>query len=182
MVMALLRPKFNGVLHQVVLTKAEVRMLEWVGKQRYASAVSRDRDPGDGPSRDDHSATNHIRGAKCEFAGSLILNLSWRPTIGEVRERDIGGLVDTRSTDLADGRLIIKPKDKDFVPFMLMLIEGDEFVALGWMFAGEAKQRFPLLTKFGDPAHFADQSALLPIEMLSEWIRNGSQLPAKNRL
>jgi hypothetical protein len=41
---------------------------------------------------------------------------------------------------------------------------------LGWLFAREAKGRFPLITKFGDPAHFADQSSLSDPNSLLLWI------------
>lgn len=155
----------------IVLTPAELRMTEWVGRQRHAHAIRCARDPGQGPSAVDPTPANHIRGARCEYAGSLILNLYWRPTIGEISRRDIGGLIDARSTVLPHGRLIIKPGDAD-VPFILIAtaLDKNQYDSPGWITAGEAKRRFPLLTQFGDPGHFVDQEVLWPLSELRAWI------------
>jgi hypothetical protein len=158
-----------------VLTEAEIRIGIWVGKQRFANAIALDRDPGKGPSRTKDSPDNSIRGVHCEMAGSFILNLSWRPHVGDIHQRDIGGLVEVRSTVLANGRLIVKPPkpnvNDDDVPYGLIKSgEHHRYTLLGWLFAKEAR-RFELLTEFGDEAHFAPQSALRTNESLVEWIR-----------
>lgn len=153
------------------LTPFEMQMLESVGKARYSFAVSHNCNPGLGPSRIDHSPTNHIRGARTEFSGSIIMNLYWRPTVGELHANDIGGIIQVRSTVLPHGRLIVKPDDKD-VPFMLLFQDENNeayFKALGWCHAQRAKT-FPLITKFGDPAHFVPQGQLRPIEELRKLI------------
>lgn len=152
----------------MTMTADELKICEWVGKKRYQHAVDYKRNPGNGPSSRDPSPANHIRGAECEFAGSVILNLWWRPTIGQIDQRDIGGLVDARSTVLGEGRLVIRETDPDDVPFILILKRTPLYFALGWMFAGVAK-RWPLLTAFGDPAHFIPQSELWEVDRLREW-------------
>lgn len=155
----------------VILTAAELRILTWVGRQRRMNATNNNRDPGQGPTaRDEQTAIdNHIRGAQCEFAASVVLNLYWRPYIGHIRERDVGGLIDTRSTVLPHGRLIVKPADPDHVPFVLVLAQAPRFTLLGWQLAVDAK-RWPLLLDFGDPAHFVPQDSLRPLDELRTWI------------
>jgi len=154
----------------VVLTVHEKKMLEWVGKQRYESAIKEKRDPGLGPSRY-VDAVNHIRGAECEFACSLIVNRSWRPTIGDICSPDVGKVLEVRSTILATGRLIIKPNDDG--PFAL-IYKKDEvtFKFMGWHYAYLVKQSYPLVTKYGDPAHFVPSSDLKSLDDVMKMFRD----------
>jgi hypothetical protein len=153
----------------IVLTDAESRMCTWVGKQRFANARRLNRDPGEGPPHT--SPVNDIRGTHCEFAASVLLDKSWRPRIGEICHPDVGGVVEVRSTVRETGRLIIKPCDRDDAPFALIMadMEALRFRFAGWMFARDAKA-WPLLTDFGDPAHFVEQSALSSRADLVAWL------------
>jgi hypothetical protein len=143
------------------LTHWESRICTFVGRQRYANANALERDPGEGPPHDNDRMD--IRGAHCEFAASIMLNLYWRPSIGELKNRDVGGLVEVRSTVLGNGRLIVKPKDDDDAPFALILADMDtlRFRFGGWMFARDAKA-WPLNSDHGDPAHYVEQAKLWP--------------------
>jgi hypothetical protein len=146
----------------IVLTPYELQMTAAVGLDRYKSAIERGRDPGLGPSRNRiPSAPNDVRGARCEFAASVGLNLFWRPYVDEIRERDVGGIVEVRSTDLATGRLIVKPTDEDSAPFLLVheLPRPGHYDLVGWIMAMTAKA-LPLVRGFGDPAHFVGRSML----------------------
>lgn len=161
--------------HLIALTDYEMKMCADVGEARYSHALTARRNPGLGPSANRIGARNDIRGARCEYAVSIILNLSWRPTIGQIKSRDVGDCVDVRSTELPRGRLIIKPADPDGVPFVLAIApgpdrEGSTFMVPGWVFAGAAKV-YPLLTGHGDPAHFVDQANLSSIAALKNWIK-----------
>lgn len=150
---------------EIILTAEESRICAWVGRMRFADARRLARNPGLGPP---HTTDAYdIRGAHCEFAASLILNVSWRPTIGKIGTPDVGDFIEVRSTDLETGRLIVKPEDDDDAPFVLIVakMESLRFRAAGWLYAGEAKE-FPLLTEFGDPAHFVPQSALSSVATL----------------
>ena len=155
---------------QVTLTSWESRICTWVGRGRYANADAFERDPGAGPSAACHDADFHIRGAHCEFAASIILNLYWRPTIGEIKARDVGGLVEVRSTVLCDGRLIVKPRDAD-APFVLIVADmGDLWFRFGgWMWAADAKKA-PLNGEHGDPAHYVSQALLSSRATLMNWL------------
>jgi len=160
----------------MLLTPDESRICTWVGRKRFQNANRLDRDPGDGPPHT-HDRMD-IRGAHCEFSASLILNLSWRPSIGRIRDRDVGGLIEVRSTDLSHGRLIVKPKDiqkSPCVPFALVMqVSALQYRLLGWQFAAEAKTS-PFLTQHGDPAHFVKQSDLRSNDTLLEWITEQRQ-------
>jgi hypothetical protein len=153
-----------------LLTSWESRMCTWAGKQRFADAQRLTRDPGRGPPHVD--ADMDIRGAHCEYAASLILNRYWRPSVGEINNPDVGGIVEVRSTIRETGRLIVKPDDEDDAPFVLIVanMERLRFRFAGWMFGRDAKA-WPLLTEFGDPAHFVEQSALMSRSELLAWLR-----------
>ena len=162
---------------QVTLTSWESRICTWVGRQRFANANDLDRDPGLGPP---HTTDERdIRGAHCEFAASIMLNLYWRPSIGELNNRDVGGLVEVRSTVLPWGRLIVKPDDDDDAPFALVVadMKALQFRFGGWMFARDAKL-YPLCPDHGDPAHYVDQDVLADRVSLVAWlISSGSLSP-----
>jgi hypothetical protein len=146
---------------EVTLTYWESRICTFTGKQRFANANDLDRDPGQGPPHDNDRMD--IRGAHCEFAASIMLNLYWRPTIGETKNRDVGGLVEVRSTVIGNGRLIVKPRDDDDAPFALVVADMAtlRFRFGGWMFGHEAKA-WPLNPRHGDPAHYVEQEKLWP--------------------
>ena len=73
----------------VQLTEFERRWLGWIGRRRWENAIDYYRDPGAPGKSNAHGPQRHMRGVRCEFAASLILNLYWRPTIGQLNERDI---------------------------------------------------------------------------------------------
>jgi hypothetical protein len=156
---------------EVILTPEESRICAWVGRMRFENARRCHRNPGLGPSMS--GPEHHIRGAHCEFAASLILNVKWRPTIGQVRPGDVGDFIEVRSAEQADGRLIVKPDDDDEAPFVLIVAEMKtlRFRAAGWLYGREAK-RFPLVTQFGDPAHFVPQRELAELRLLKALIRS----------
>ena len=153
----------------VTLTPWESRICTWTGKQRFLNAQELNRDPGEGPPH--INPENDVRGAHCEFAASLMLNLYWRPNIGELKNRDVGGLVEVRSTVLETGRLIVKPKDDDAAPCVLILADMERlhFRFGGWMLASDAK-RAPLNSEHGDPAHYVAQTLLSSRATLMTWL------------
>lgn len=160
--------------HIVTLSSHELRICAWVGKMRRRAAIGNNRDPGLGPSSiDRENADNDIRGAEAELATSIGLNLYWRPTIGSIRDRDVGGLVESRSTVLASGRLIIKPRDNDTSPFVLVhKVSEHVFRLIGWYYARDAKSTE--LKSYGkDPAHYIEQSKLHDLDELIILVHKG---------
>jgi hypothetical protein len=158
-------------MKNVELTKYESRFLTWLGKQRYANACERDRDPGLGPSADGGDAW-HIRGCHAEYAASIGLNLYWRPHIGLTKQIDVGGLIEVRSIDQEWKSLIVKPDARD-VPFVLVHNFAElSYRLLGWRFASDVKRGYRLRLDRGDPAHFCPSRELDGIETLLDWIKN----------
>lgn len=144
---------------ELTLTKTEMEMCRLVGEERWRYARRTGRDPGLGPTKDARNAENDIRGAECEFAAAQMLNLGWRPTVGQLDALDVGGVCNVRSTILADGRLIVKPSDPDWVPFVLVVKQNCHFRLAGWLYGYEAKA-FPETDAYGDLAHFVSQKDL----------------------
>jgi hypothetical protein len=160
------------MMPDVNLTENESRMCTWVGKMRHANAVEYARECGRGASA---TTTNgpelHILGAHAEYAASIALNLYWRPNVGLLKEKDVGGLVQVRSTRSSHYALTIKPKDHDADPFVLALqLSLQKYRMRGWLFAGDVKARFPLRADRGDPAHHAEAADLADMEGLLRWI------------
>ncbi len=162
----------------IYLRSDEIRICKWVGKQRFAYACRKNLDAGEGNSKGNKDALNHIRGAKCELAASILLNVSWRANIGETKEPDIGRNIEVKSTDRDDGRLIVKPDEhaSDDAPYVLVYfnkvkIDGEDrifYSLVGWMLAGDAR-KFPIQSYGKDPCHYVDRKCLhgiltLPID------------------
>ena len=161
---------------EVKLTEAEMRICTWVGKQRRASARSDNRDAGLGPSATIGNADNDIRGAMAEFAASVAFNLYWRPTISEIDKVDVGGIIETRTTVIPTGRLIVKPQDIEkspHVPFVLVdcvNMDKGEFKMCGWRLAKEAPSVAFLDKNHGDPAYFITKNNLHSNDSLVDWV------------
>jgi len=158
----------------VELTDAELRICRYVGEERRKSAIALNTAPAvfNRVKYERESPLNDIRGAECEYAASIILNLYWRPEIGNLGAPDLGGVCQVRSTIQSQGRLIIKPHDQDDQPYVLVVkADNRHFRVAGWMRASEGKE-FPLLSEYGDPAHYIEQRYLHPIEegTINSWL------------
>lgn len=161
---------------EVRLTPTEVLICELVGKQWLEENRRLGRDPGLGPTREQAArgdASNSIRGIKAQWACAICLNMYWRPSSGDLGARDVGGLIEVRTTVLTSGRLIIKPEDieKNYdTPFVLVhCCPGELYRLLGWLFAWQA-EAYPVRKGMGDDAHFIEQSELASIDELRRWI------------
>jgi hypothetical protein len=102
------------------LTAVQTEITAVIGQARYDNARTNHCQPDPGSTID-----NNIRGARTEFAASLLVNVYWNMHIGPQTTPDIGGLIEVRSGTRRDHRLIIKPRDiaahPENIPFMLML-------------------------------------------------------------
>lgn len=161
---------------EVQLTEAEIRIATWVGKQRYAEVVRNNRDPGKGPSATDATPNNHIRGAMAEYAASMAFNLFWRPVVFRMDQKDVGGIIDVRTTIIPTGRLIIKPNDikkAPHTPFVLVdcqEMDKGKFRMCGWRLSKEAPELTQLDSKHGDSAYYISKDKLHSNESLVDWV------------
>ena len=161
------------MIAQIWLEDVEMRMCGYVGKLRFENAIANNRREGTGPSLHEKTARLHVIGAQCEFACSIIVNRYWRPHVGKVgkdRQPDVGGCLEVRSTDLPDGRLIVKPHDPEW-PTALIFHDRNRHVFLGWEMAWRVKQEPLLHYADNDPAHFMQQRELRNLTELKEYLR-----------
>jgi hypothetical protein len=150
----------NALRTFLKLNDGEIGMCKWVGEARFEYAVAHGLNPGLGTSKDvEEAKANSIRGVECEFAASVLLNVSWRPNIGILGQPDIGEIIEVRSIDRPDRRLIVKPDAKPNAPYVLILIENDVHHFAGWEFAKLAK-KWPLEDYGRDRAHYVDRNRL----------------------
>lgn len=162
---------------QIELTEAERRICRWVAAQRRHNALLLARDKGDGgrPRSADDDLTTEIRGVEAEWAASIMLNLYWRPAIGLINQLDVGGLIEVKSTDLDQGKLIIRPKDKGWAPFVLVINQDGNcrIPPRCWIIGDEArKMKEPEKVNSWGAAHFMAQEELWPLDSLIVAVRN----------
>src|SRR5215471_8587845 len=104
-----------------------------VGLRRHIAAIARSLDhhwSGTESDLFDH----HIVGAMGEYAVASVFNLFWHEHVGDIGERDVGGLIDLRTRRPDNGRdLAIRPKDKDGKPILLVHARPPEFALVGWI-------------------------------------------------
>jgi len=165
--------------HTATLTDAEDYIGTWVGTERRKFAVKNKLEPGGGATSrlapDD--ATNDIMGAKGEYACSILLNLYWRPTIGQTDKPDVGGCIESRTTRRHKGHLIVPPNYKN-VPYVLMLeLDRYNYKFLGWLHGSDVASRFKLENRNNAPAYWVPQSTpLWPYDDLLKWIYGADRL------
>lgn len=159
-------------LDHVVLTELELRIGAWIGRLQHEEAARNGCNPGRGPSKQERTPVNHVRGCHTEIAAARALNLYWEPTDKyQHGRRDVGELLEVRSTVLPHGRLIVKPGAVDDDPYVLVRENAiGDYDVLGWRFARAAKQ-YPLETRYGDAAHYVPQEDLHQLGALRAWIR-----------
>lgn len=169
-----LRPP-EAIIDRVKLTPYELKMCTALGQERWQWARDHKCDPGLGTTRYSTDASNDIRGCKCEYAASIMVNRSWRPRVGERGFIDVGDMYEARSGTEHWHRLIIKPKDivdegtglkLPNRPFLLVITKDEPwFYCPGWFWSDDAPL-FPLTTNFGDACYFIPQDRLHGLDTL----------------
>jgi len=87
----------------------------------------------------DEVITN-IQGATAELAAAKVLNLYWGG-IGLPKRVDIGRDTEVRHTEYPAGGLLIKDKDEDSRPYVLVRGTPPFLEVVGWMYGRDAKQQ-----------------------------------------
>lgn len=118
----------------------------------------------------------HVLGFKCEIACAKALGLMPEDNVFD-RESfaarrniyDLGGQIEVRGTELLNGRLIVRPDDKDNAPYVLVIRNSKtrEYVVAGWLFGYEAKnERYLSQTRQGQKMFFVPQDKLYSVDDL----------------
>lgn len=156
---------------KVKLTEEEINLAYEIAHKRNQSQRKANRK--DGKVLED-SIEIDKQGALAELAVAKCLGRLWDGKFFEIHEwlnyrqsgNDVSGL-EIRSTKHKNGRLIIHPNDKDYVPYVLVIQDKDDFELVGWLYAFEAKR--PEYFKdvgYGRPCYYAPRDILRDIKTL----------------
>lgn len=169
----------RSLRNTVHLTPFEEGTIGYCGSQRWKNARGNNRDAGQGTTRDAQDSENDRRGAKGEYALSILLNLYWRPTIGELRRRDVGGLIDCRTVENYEFCLFVKPADikkGPKVPLVLMQQhDAYTYEAIGWIFPEDAPKLSELHTHTRDHAYLVRRGDLPDMDELRAWVKENAR-------
>lgn len=152
---------------EVILTKSQLLVCGNVGDMRHINALLAKSRNGYGLSEEDDGWGKHVEGACGECAAAMATGRFWPCSVDTFHtECDIAGAdVRTRSRPCWD--LIVRPKDKDDRPMILVTGRAPKFKVHGWAYAGEAKQdRYWQAYGGRDAAWFFPQAGLRPLETL----------------
>lgn len=163
-----LKETFGGILREILeVTFDTQEQYSWgarAGFYRHMDALINKNTRADGTKT---TWDEDINGAVGEYVASLGLEKEWNLP-GGVGESDLVGGIEVRTVMSDDRRLLIKPKDKDDSPFVLVVGTDNHLVwrITGYIYGREGKKAI-----FKDPLrpiYLVDQQYLNPILELKE--------------
>ena len=107
-----------------------------------------------------------LEGALAEMAVAKAMNRYWDASVNTYKAPDVGK-DQVRHTHKPDGKLIIRPGDKDHEVFWLVVGISPEFTVCGWMTARDAKvDKYAFNENYGGapPCWMVPQEDLIPPE------------------
>lgn len=126
---------------RVTLTPGEMYAGALVGIVRQANALRDNLHNKYNDPNADHNWSIHIEGACGELAAAKVLNVYWSPTQGTFRDcPDIGGAFEVRTRSQHWHDLIVRPDDRDDLPYVLVTGLTPYFVVRGWILGRDAKR------------------------------------------
>lgn len=154
-------------MNTITLTPAELSVAAFVGAMRQVSSVSKGSREAHG-STEQNGWNKHVEGACGECAYAKFANVYWSPTVNTYKAPDVDGVqVKTRSK--SEYELLVRDDDADDHPFVLVTGMNGRYVVRGWLYGHEAKRPEWKQGHGGrEPAYFAPQSALRPMEELRQ--------------
>jgi len=171
----------------IKLTEGQISMASHIGVMRRISNLRRSTPPKHGAGNGEGSWEIDINGCCAELAVACYLNLFWCGSLNDYAARDVGGLVDVRSTMKPDRRLPLHPDDLDSVPFVLAWPRPPLFSVydlVGWTLARDGKRQefWCDPTNNGRPAFFVPKNVLHPMPALREWTERMRSLTEESSL
>jgi hypothetical protein len=162
-----LKQTFGGVLRELLEVVLEQEEYDWaarMGFARHREALINKNVRADGTKT---TWDEDINGAIGEYVASVGLEKEWNIP-GGVGQPDLVGGIEVRTVMSEDRKLLIKPKDKDDSPFVLVIGTDKHLVwrMPGWLRGGDGKK-----ATFKDrllPIYLVDQQYLNPILELKE--------------
>ena len=155
---------------KVTLTGFELFQAAMVGAKRYIESLRMDlpQRPGFRPGEVNRMDVD-FEGACGELAVAKALGMYWGGTVNTFQSGgDLGNGIEVRTTRFHC--LIIRPKDKDDVPYVLVKGQAPHYEIAGWMLGRDGKQEKYLKTFDPEkpPAYFVPRKDLRPIEELRD--------------
>lgn len=83
---------------------------------------------------------NKVQSAAAEIAVAKALNQYWGAGVTQGDQADVGSNIEVRWTRHENGKLMIRPKDKDDRPYILVRGIAPDFEIVGWIYGREGKQ------------------------------------------
>lgn len=124
-------------MHAITLTKAELYMGAVIGSLRRIASLQNGNNPNRHAQKSDWATD--IDGAHAEQALSKYLGIYWFPGINTFKAPDLINGLQVRSTNHANGHLIIRPNDDDYQTFVLVVCQTPIYRLMGSLMAIEAK-------------------------------------------
>lgn len=148
----------------VDLTWGEATIAGHVGLLRQIKALQHGRTERYG--RAANPWASHIEGAAGEYVVARALDRHWSGALNP-NGVDVGP-VEVRTRGGSDYDLVIRPKDADDTPVVLVTGRIPRFRIAGWILAGDAKRAEWWRSYDGRPPYFyVPQAALKPLESLA---------------
>ena len=141
------------------LTVFELGHTTAIGEARNEDVLQNKR-VGYGPSKQ-FDRKYHIIGAQGEYACSLMLNLYWKPHIGQVGQNarpDVGGCVEVKTTECYHNPHLPVPTDARDYPHVLIVKDDLRFEFRGWISKRDAAA-FPV-QEFDHPCYWVPEAKL----------------------
>ena len=166
----------------VTLTWAEMKLGGDVGLMRRVSAIIRERkEPFGQPEINEYD--RDVLGSQAELAVAKGMNLFWSGALGDLRAKDVGGILQVRANKRKHHRLTLHKSDPDDDPFVCVYCDAPRFYLLGWTFGKDGKR----VEYWGDglpgrPAFFVPLDKLRPMPELVAWVRHVAHAPAAAEL
>lgn len=158
----------------VDLTLAEMTIASHMAALRTAHNVTNGIEPKYGiEARGPNALGVEHLGLWAEYATAKHLNLYWSGTLNDFSAKDVGGLVQVRSTyRFRDRSLILHDADEDNDPFVAAVVVEPTVYLLGWCFgkAGKIESNWQDPTGNNRPAYFVPNRSLWPMHTLKEHV------------
>lgn len=153
---------------EITLTQSDIDWATSVGAMRESESKRMGLPQRHGCS-DEKSKSVHIDGAMGELAAARAIGVEWQASVNTFKNGgDVGAWqVRTRSSHYFD--LIIRDNDRDDDVFILVTGTCPKYRVVGWIRAGDGKQKRWVKTHGGrPPAYFVPQSELNSLDLLQK--------------
>lgn len=124
----------------IILTEEEVQWAHSVGLERYRESRRMNLPQSDLGRPGANQIETDKQAAAGELAFCKFMGFEWEATVNTFKLPDAMGVYQIRQTDLERGSLIVREKDSDNEPYVLITGKGTQFKVVGWMMGGDAKQ------------------------------------------